>query len=82
MYFKENYANVKTLRIALKYDKFNWQVIGDFKMAAFLMGFRGGLFLGTFVIGIVEALLHTTTDEYGQNEPSFLLGKATPNRTL
>ena len=42
VHIKENYANIKTLLIALKYDKFNWQVIGDFKMVAFLMDFQGG----------------------------------------
>ena len=27
---------------ALKYDQYNWEVIGDFKMNAFLMGMQGG----------------------------------------
>ena len=27
----------------LKYDQCNWEVIGDFKMIAFLMEMRGGL---------------------------------------
>ena len=31
----------------------------------------------TFAIGIVETPLHTTIKEYGLNERSFLLGKAT-----
>ena len=26
----------------LKYDQYNWEVIGDFKMIAFLMGMQGG----------------------------------------
>ena len=26
----------------MKYDQFSWQVIGDFKMVAFLMGLQGG----------------------------------------
>ena len=42
VYLKENYANAKTLLIALKYDQFNWQVIGDFKMVAFLMNLQSG----------------------------------------
>ena len=37
----QNYANVKTLLIVLKYDQFNWQVTGDFKMVAFLMSLQG-----------------------------------------
>ena len=32
----------KTLLIALKCDQFNWQVIGDFRMVAFLVGLQGG----------------------------------------
>ena len=42
MHFEENYTNVKTLLIALKCDQFNWQVIGDFRMVAFLVGLQGG----------------------------------------
>ena len=42
VHIKENYANIKTLLIALKYEKFNWQVNGDYKMVAFLMGLQGG----------------------------------------
>ena len=30
------------LLIALKYDQFSWQVIGNIKMMAFLMGLQGG----------------------------------------
>ena len=37
-----NYTNVKTLLIALKSDQFNWQVIGDFRIVAFLVGLQGG----------------------------------------
>ena len=71
VHLKENYAITKTLLIALKYDKFNWQIIEDFKMVAFLVGSKVDLrnFHVTIVIGIVET-------------PSFLLGKATSNGTL
>ena len=37
---KENYENVKMLLSALWYDQYNWEVIGDFKMVAFLMGLQ------------------------------------------
>ena len=37
---KENYQNVKALLDALNYAQ--WDVIGDFKMVAFLMGLQGG----------------------------------------
>ena len=40
--FKETYENVKTALNVLKYDQYNWKVIGDFKMKAFLMGMQGG----------------------------------------
>ena len=39
---KEDYQNVKILLSALKYNQFGWEVIGDFKMVAFLMGMQGG----------------------------------------
>ena len=42
MHFEENYTNVKTLLIALNCDQFHWQVIGDFRMVAFLVGLQGG----------------------------------------
>ena len=42
VHLRETYDNVKTLLNALKYDQNNWEVIGDFKMIAFLMGMQGG----------------------------------------
>jgi hypothetical protein len=39
---KEDYQNVKLLLSALKYNQYGWEVIGDFKMVAFLMGMQGG----------------------------------------
>ena len=42
MHLEENQTNVKTLLIALKCDQFNWQVIRDFRMVAFLVGLQGG----------------------------------------
>ena len=39
---KETYECVKLLLNMLKYDKYGWDVIGDFKMIAFLMGLQGG----------------------------------------
>ena len=40
VHIKENYENVKMLLSALRYDQYNWEVIGDFKMVAFLMGLQ------------------------------------------
>ena len=42
MHLEENYTNVKSLLIALKCDQFNWQVIGDFRMVAFLVVLQDG----------------------------------------
>ena len=39
---KEEYQNIKILLSALKYDHYSWEVIGDFKMVAFLVGLQGG----------------------------------------
>ena len=39
---KENHQNVKTLLDELNYTQYEWDVIGDFKMVAFLMGLQGG----------------------------------------
>ena len=39
---KENYENVKMLLSALWYDQYNWEVIGDFKMVAFLVELQQG----------------------------------------
>ena len=38
VHLKENYANVKHLLGLLSYKEHNWEVIGDFKMIAFLSG--------------------------------------------
>ena len=38
---KENYQNVKALLDALNYAQYEWDVIGDFKIVAFLMGLQG-----------------------------------------
>lgn len=42
VHLKEDYASVKMLLSALKYDDYGWEVIGDFKMVSFLMGLQGG----------------------------------------
>ena len=41
-HLKEEYNSVKFLLQALKYEQYDWEVIGDFKMIAFLMGLQGG----------------------------------------
>ena len=41
VHLKETYENVKAVLNVLKYDQYNWEVIGDFKMIAFLMVMQG-----------------------------------------
>ena len=43
VHLKETYKNVKTVLNVLKYDRYNWEVIGDFKMIAFFDGNAGGV---------------------------------------
>lgn len=47
---KEKYQNVKILLSAPNYDQFSWEIIGDFKMVAFLMGLWGGFRRGSLAI--------------------------------
>ena len=42
VHLKEEYTSVKMLLSAMKYDDYEWEVIGDFKMVSFLMGLQGG----------------------------------------
>lgn len=39
---KESYDTTKLLLEKIQYAKYGWEVIGDFKMVAFLMGLQGG----------------------------------------
>ncbi len=38
---KDEYNSVKILPHALKYEDYGWEVIGDFKTMAFLIGLQG-----------------------------------------
>ena len=42
VHLKETYENVKTVLNVLKYEQYNWEVNGDFKMIVFLDGNAGG----------------------------------------
>jgi len=42
VHMKEDYNNVKIMLHSLKYTQYQWEVIGNFKMVAFLMGLQGG----------------------------------------
>ena len=41
-HLKEDYSSMHLLIEALKYGQYGWEVIGDFKMIALLMGLQGG----------------------------------------
>ena len=42
VHMKEEYENIKTLLNMMKYTSHNWELCGDFKMLAFLLGQQGG----------------------------------------
>ena len=42
VHMKEEYENFKTLLDMIKYTSHNWELCGDFKMLAFLLGQQGG----------------------------------------
>lgn len=42
VHMKEDYENVKILMDMLNYTRHNWDICGDFKMLAFLLGLQGG----------------------------------------
>ncbi|XP_061410987.1 uncharacterized protein LOC133344802 isoform X2 [Lethenteron reissneri] len=76
---KEDYNSIKTLLDALKYDEYSWEVIGDFKMVAFLMGLQGGFtkFACYLCLGTAEAPRCTTAGGTGHSRPSSLCGGTT-----
>lgn len=41
-HLKEDYKNVKLLLDKINYDRYKWDVCGDFKMLGFLLGLQGG----------------------------------------
>lgn len=41
-HLKEEYSTIKRLLELLEYSKYEWEVIGDFKMISILMGLQGG----------------------------------------
>jgi hypothetical protein len=42
VYNKESYENMKILMEAINYDKFKWQICGDLKVIALLLGLEQG----------------------------------------
>ncbi|XP_076371597.1 uncharacterized protein LOC143257152 [Tachypleus tridentatus] len=70
VHLKEEYNSVKTLLEALKYDEYDWEVIGDFKLVVFLMGLqeRFTKFPYFFAFGTAGTLC-------AQNSPRSLVGR-------
>ncbi|XP_076308555.1 uncharacterized protein LOC143223969 [Tachypleus tridentatus] len=64
VHLKEEYNSVNTLREALKYDEYGWEVIGDFKMVAFLMGHQGGFTMFPFYLCLWDS--RDTTAHYNR----------------
>ena len=75
IHLKETYENVKTVLNVLKYEQYNWEVIGDFKIIPFRWECRVGSrnIPATFVFGIAEKPNPTIKSKYGQNVRNLLL---------
>ena len=65
---KEDHESVKILLELIQYNDHNWDVCGDFKMIAFLLGLQGGYKKHSFffVCGIVEQMSSITWSKTGQ----------------
>ena len=58
---KEDREFVKILLELIRYNNHNWDVCGDFKMTAFLLGLRGGYTKHSyFLCDIAERMSSTT----------------------
>jgi len=66
----ESYENVKILIEAINYDKFKWQICGDLKVIALLLGLQRGLknIAASFVNGTAEFGLFITQERTGLSE--------------
>ena len=69
VHMKEEYENVKTL-FMIKYTSHNWELCGDFKMLAFLLGQqRGYKNIPAFsAFGIAELMNSITQESCGPSE--------------
>ena len=64
---KEDRESVKILLELIQYNDHNWDVYGDFKMIAFLLGLQGGYTKHScFLCGIVERMSSITWSKTGQ----------------
>ena len=65
---KEDREFLKILLELIQYNDHNWDVCGDFKMIAFLLGLQGGYTKHScfFVCGIVERMSSITWSKTGQ----------------
>ena len=69
VHMKEEYENVKTLLNMIKYTSHNWELCGDFKMLAFLLGQQGGIrSIHAFsAYGIAELMISITQESSGHS---------------
>jgi hypothetical protein len=63
---KESYKNMKILMEAINYNKFKWQICGDLKVIALLLGLL--LIAASFVNGIAELAVFITQERIGLPE--------------
>jgi len=70
VHMKEEYENVKTLLDMIKYTSHNWELFGDFKMLAFLLGQQGGIqnIPAFSAFGIAELMNSITQESCGLSE--------------
>ena len=63
---KEDRESVKILLELIQYNNHNWDVCGDFKMIAFLLGLQGGYTKHScFLCGIAERMSSNTWSKTG-----------------
>ena len=63
---KEDRESVKKLFELIRYNNHNWDVCGDFKIIAFLLGWQGGYTkYSCFLCGIAEQMSSTTWSKTG-----------------
>ena len=74
-------TSVTILLDAFKYAEYCWEVIGDFKIVAFLMGLQGGLtkYLVIFAFKTAGTPWHTTSSGIDHSGPSLVWGRTASN---
>ena len=63
---KASYENMKLLLEKIQYEKYNWNICGDFKVVAVLLGLQLGY--TEFCCFLCEWDIRDTKHHYGQNQ--------------